>query len=57
MWYDSSMWENFNNDKKNHLVDKKEKCYFCDEVSTYNDIVEYAVVGVCKKHLKNYHTG
>jgi len=51
------MWKNINNSGKNDLDDKKEKCYFCNEAATYNDIVEYAVVGVCKKHLKNYHTG
>ena len=28
-----------------------------DNEALYNDMVDYSVVGVCKKHLKNYHSG
>ena len=35
----------------------KEKCYFCDNISEYNDVVkvkihDYIISGVCKEHLK-----
>ncbi len=36
-----------------------EKCYYCDKVAEYNDLVDeiLSVAGVCKQHYKNYYGG
>jgi hypothetical protein len=34
----------------------KESCFYCKEEATYNDVAGVSIVGVCKKHLKNYHS-
>jgi len=33
-----------------------EKCHYCNDNALYNDLADYSVVGVCKKHLKNYQS-
>ena len=41
------------------MIDIKppEKCHYCNDVAEYNDLADFAVVGVCKKHMTNYHSG
>ena len=36
-----------------------QKCFYCDKVAEYNDLVKegdnYVVTGVCKKHATRYY--
>jgi hypothetical protein len=34
----------------------KERCHYCDKPGAYWDYLSYALISVCKYHLKNYHT-
>jgi len=39
----------------------KEKCFYCDNESKYDDVIlnekDFIVTGVCKLHAKNYYQG
>jgi hypothetical protein len=41
------------------MIDSRppEKCHYCDKTAEYNDLADFAVVGVCKQHVKNYYSG